>query len=122
MRCIWLQKGRHMSIQKWVRAVATLACAVALHSPSFAHPNQVIGQVIELYPSSAGTVVINLNVPNEDLNCTPVGEKGLTLRQGTNMFKELYATLLTALVAQRTVLVRISEGTADCNVVYLRIY
>lgn len=89
-----------------------------------AHPNQANGRITSLQAFGSDTypVYIYMDVDFSGLNCTPASSgTALTLSPSQPNFRTIYATLLTALVAQRSIILRIGEGTIDCQVQYVTI-
>ena len=64
--------------------------------------------------------------PNEDslssLNCNAVGEKYLTLYHSHGNYSEILAMVNLALLANKTVNMRIVENTDDCTIDYVMLY
>ncbi|MEM7765648.1 MAG: hypothetical protein AAF290_16400 [Pseudomonadota bacterium] len=54
------------------------------------------------------------------LNCTLVSGHYMTLKTSHDNYDTLYATILTAITAGHELQVRISEGSSDCEVLYVR--
>jgi hypothetical protein len=78
--------------------------------------------VQELYPEAAGGAWIQ-TTGNETLaNCAADSGIFLRLSGTTPGYKELYATLLAAQLADKKVHIRIHEGSNPCSIAYVRLY
>ncbi len=55
------------------------------------------------------------------IGCTPLGGIYFTMPKSHTVFDETYSLLLTALVTQKEVTIRIIEGTDSCEVAYVYI-
>lgn len=81
-------------------------------------------QVAELYPTSqsGGVVLVKLQLAQTSLNCTQLGGAYLTLKPSNAVFREMFAVLLMSMQNQAPVMVRIVEGSPDCEITYVRAY
>lgn len=105
---------------RFLIAFATFLVSISAH----AHPNQANGLVTSLQTFGSNTypIYVYMDVDFSGLNCTPAsGGTAITLPTDQPNFRTVYATLLTALVAQRPVIARINEGTVDCQISYVTI-
>jgi len=75
----------------------------------------------KVYPSplGGGVVYVQVSEPVTALNCTRVPGEFMSLKSTHPLFKESYALLLSSLQAKSPVRVRIVEGSADCEIVYV---
>lgn len=79
--------------------------------------------VASVYLGGSGDV--NLEAPaaqRANLNCTLSGGVYMVLERAHPAFKESYAAVLLALASGRRLHVRTSEGSANCRVLYVRVY
>jgi hypothetical protein len=72
----------------------------------------------ELYPEAAGGAWIRTSGNETLANCTVDSNVYLRLNATTG-YKEIYATLLAAQLADKRVSLRIAEGSNPCTVVYV---
>lgn len=77
--------------------------------------------VQELYPEAAGGAWIQTTGNEALANCTVDSGVFLRLSGTTPGYKEIYATLLAAQLADRKVHIRIHEGSNPCLIAYVRL-
>ncbi|HEU5138250.1 MAG TPA: hypothetical protein VFU13_24100 [Steroidobacteraceae bacterium] len=75
--------------------------------------------VEELYPEAGGGAWIRTSGNEMLANCTANSGVYLRLEGGEPGFKEIYATLLAAQLADKLVNIRIQEGSGNCRVLYV---
>jgi hypothetical protein len=73
----------------------------------------------ELYPEAQGGAWIRTSGDESLANCTADSNIYLRLSGTTPGYKEIYATLLAAQLAEKRVSIRIAEGTNPCTVAYV---
>lgn len=76
--------------------------------------------VEELYMNLSGSLYIQTSGSELLTNCTPLSSLYLVLTDGPR-FKEIYAMLLAAQFAGKTVTLRINDGSNPCTVQYVMV-
>ena len=84
-----------------------------------------ISKVKSIYATGKATGEIYIE-PDEDsistLNCNAVGEKYVTLHHSHKNYTEILAIINLALMANKTINMRIVENTDDCTIDYVMLY
>lgn len=80
---------------------------------------RVRGKIKMLYPHSMGKIFVQMDHNLSTLNCTPMESRYLTLNSSQGLFNQIYATILAAHVSQRTITIRIYEGSPECQILYV---
>jgi hypothetical protein len=75
--------------------------------------------VDEIYPEALGGAWIQTSGDESLANCTVSGNTFLRLDNTMAGYKEMYATLLAAQLAEKKVSVRIAEGSNPCKIWYV---
>lgn len=79
--------------------------------------------LLSVYTNSNGNVYLEIPPQYKGaLNCTLVEGVYATLSKDTVLFKEMYASVIYATGAGRKIMVRIAEGSANCQVTYVRVW
>ena len=84
-----------------------------------------IGKIDKLYMTSNGTLYVGTDGDEKALNCAGgVGNGGvsgvyMSMKEGDVGKNAMYSLLLTAMTTDKTVTVRVQEGTVDCRVSYI---
>ena len=81
--------------------------------------------VVSTYVTSHSSGRIYLQAPastRNNLDCDLVEGNYMTLSGNHPLFKESYSTILTALSTNKTLFVRIKNGSPICEVNYVRMY
>jgi hypothetical protein len=73
----------------------------------------------ELYPEAGGGVWVQTSGNETLANCTANSGVFLRLDGTTAGFKQMYATLLAAQLADKKVSLRVDEGSNPCTIVYV---
>lgn|SRR5512138_1358960 len=129
-----------MLIRKWRSTMKTnktmfvaslLAILLGTTAPKEGHASgtcsatQCTARIVELTLIS-GRVWIALDVSSEELtkltDCTVASGQYFTLWPNHMFFKEIFASLRSAQLADRDVRLRPSVGSADCTIDYIRAY
>jgi hypothetical protein len=76
-------------------------------------------RILQLYTEANGVVYVQVSGTMSNLNCTLVSGTFATLTPSSSLFKEIYASLLAAQMADRTMYVRIVTGSAGCTIQYI---
>lgn len=76
---------------------------------------------IYLTAISDGQVYIEAPSGRENLDCTLAEGRFLMLRSTHPLFKEIYATLLAGVMADKTLWLRIKNGSAKCEINYIQL-
>jgi len=76
-------------------------------------------RVLQLYTEANGNVYVQLSGTMSNLNCTLVSGIFVTLVPTSSRFKEIYANLLAAQLTDRTLSVRIADGSSGCAISYI---
>lgn len=106
-------------------AIITLISIISAQTNALASPCDSIrclSQVAQVYPSgdSDGKVwIMPKDGGQTNLSCTPESGVLLVLRKTNPSFKELYALLLSADLADATVNMRIIPNTNPCEIMYV---
>ncbi len=105
-----------------------LLALISLGSHTFADCSEIacsgIGSEVikSVYPNSSGHIYLQANIGKENLDCTLVEGHYMVLQSDHPVFEEAYSTVLTALVSQKTLTVRIKTGSPNCEVSYVRMF
>lgn len=94
----------------------TLAPSISMATCSSA--GSCTGTVERIYTRAGGNVLVGIDGDETKLPCTAVSNVYFTLKKSSANFKELYATLLSAQISEKEVLVRALDGSPDCEVSY----
>lgn len=78
-----------------------------------------IGYVEQLYIEADGGLWLQTTGNEQLANCVPNSGIFLRLPGDAAKFKEVYALLLSAQIADRQVFVRIAEGSNPCRILYV---
>jgi hypothetical protein len=76
-------------------------------------------RILQLYTRADGDVYVQLSGTISNLNCTLVSGGFVTLESTASRFKEIYANLLAAHLADRSLSVRINTGSSGCTIAYI---
>jgi hypothetical protein len=76
--------------------------------------------VEELYPEQQGGAWVQTSGNETLANCTVDSNVFLRLHNETG-YKEVYATLLTAMITEKKVSIRIVAGSNPCKIAYVRL-
>ena len=80
-----------------------------------------ISTISELYITGGGTIRVGTPLDEKLANCTPVSDVYFTLDPAKANAKEMYSALLSAYMSNKKIQLRISEGSADCTIAYIRL-
>lgn len=114
-----LLKGFAICLSIFLANIAHAGC-VAKHCSGNA--TEVVNSI---YPNTSGNVYLEMTSNEEErgkLNCSLVEGRFAVLKGDHILFKEMYSLLLTAVMADKKLIVRIEEGSKDCQVRYFRMY
>ena len=78
-----------------------------------------------LFPNHSGKGYIWGPADRGNLNCNLVEGKYMVLKGGVDghpLFKEMYSTMLTGLASGKQMKIRVTEGSPDCEVMYVWIW
>ena len=75
-----------------------------------------------VYPNGSGNIYLQAGTNKGALDCDLVEGQYMVLKSDHPLFEEAYSTILTALVSQKTLVVRIKNGSPICEVSYVRMY
>lgn len=78
--------------------------------------------VRSIYPTQGGLVYLEAPAEKENLNCTLAEGFYMSLAPSHPRFNEIYSTILTAMTAGKKLQIRISEGSGNCKVAYVRMW
>ena len=79
--------------------------------------------VVSVYPNHTGHVYLEAPAADRSaLNCTLREGAFMVLQNDHPQFKTVYASILYALAAGKTMKVRINEGSTNCSVAYVRVW
>ncbi|CCN49928.1 exported hypothetical protein [Vibrio nigripulchritudo MADA3029] len=78
--------------------------------------------LISVYPNSSGNIYLQAGVGREQLDCKLVEGHYMVLKATHPAFESVYSTVLTALASQKKLMVRIVNGSPNCEVSYVRMY
>ena len=80
--------------------------------------------LLSIYPTgwSDGRVYIQGPSDRSNLDCTLEEGNYMTLMSTHPLFKEIYSTVLTAISTQKPLTIRIKNGSANCEVSYVRMF
>lgn len=77
------------------------------------------GKITTLYPNgSNGIVYIIMDGNMSTLDCTLSQGSYIVLKKTNQLHSEIYSMLLSSVMAQRDIRVRILQGSADCELSY----
>lgn len=77
------------------------------------------GKLETLYTTAAGDIYVGFAADETLSNCQANSGTLFTLQSSKQNFKEVYASLLAAYMADRVISARIDEGTVGCNIAYV---
>lgn len=80
------------------------------------------GLINNLYTSNNGNTYVLMDGNTTALNCTLFEGGYLTLKPTNASFQEIYSGLLAVTIAQRSIRLRILEGTSGCEIAYSMIF
>lgn len=109
-------KGRRAALAALTGLLLTLAAQPANAECSATGCENA--RILQLYTEANGNIYVQLSGTMSNLNCTRVSGVYVTL-QPIGRFKEIYATLLATQIADRTLHVRINDGSAGCTIAYV---
>ncbi len=75
-----------------------------------------------LYPHENGNVYVEVDANMNALDCTLNQGKYIVLEDDHLRHSEIYSMLLTAIVANRQMVVRITNGSSNCKLSYTQLY
>ncbi len=109
---------------KFLIFLATLFFSTTASATCGANYCQGVGAaaVTFVYSHDNGNVYLGAPSDKANLNCTLQGGAHMVLQPDNGRFKEIYASILTALALGKTLKVRVIEGTSNCRVVYVIMY
>ncbi len=105
-----------------MRAALTAAGLIAVAPAAFPEcsaPGCYDVYIDELYTEALGGVWIRTSGDERLAGCVPDSEVYLRLPASVAGFKDIYATLLAAQLAERRVSIRINPGSNPCTVAYV---
>jgi len=76
--------------------------------------------LLSVYLNTSGNIYLQAPTGSEALGCTLSDGIYMTLKSSHLLFKETYSTILTALAAQKKLIIRIVSGSSTCEVSYVR--
>lgn len=113
-------RGNRFALKRWV------SCAIAasaISASSAAAAETVCGSyycsdvnIKQFNVMSDGTVYIEFDGPKSNLSCSLYGGTSVTLLPSTN--DRLYSFLLTSYFQKRSTMIRITEGSSGCTILY----
>ena len=83
------------------------------------------GKISKLYMTNTGTLYVSTDGDEKALNCAAGAGNGgvsglyMSLKEGDIGKNAMYSLLLTAKTTNKSVTIRIQEGTSDCRVLYV---
>ena len=83
--------------------------------------NLCVAKVKKLYPHENGNIYIQADGDMSSLDCTLNQGVFMVLEKTHSLHSEIYSMLLSAHIAQKDVTMRISNGSANCKVVYTQL-
>ena len=111
-----IQKGRKMKkILMSVIAMGTMVVSVQATCASYG----CNGNITTLRALTDGSVLVGTDGDETQMNCTPVSGQFALLRLSDAGGNAAYSALLTAKTTNTPILVRIVEGTTNCQVGYI---
>jgi len=78
--------------------------------------------LLSVYPNASGSVYLQAGEGKENLDCNLVEGHYMVLKSDHPGFDVAYSTILTALISQKHLVVRIVDGSPHCEVAYVRMY
>lgn len=69
-----------------------------------------------------GQVYLKIKMDSTPLDCTLKEGSYMTIMSSHPLFKEIYSTLLSASLTDKSMYVRIKNGSSDCEVSYIMYY
>lgn len=76
-------------------------------------------RITALYTRADGNAYVQTSGTQSNLNCSLVGGLYMTIPTSSPRFKEIYASLLAYQLADRTISIRIDEGSSGCTISYV---
>ena len=77
------------------------------------------GEVTRLQVTQAGNVQVGIAGTAASMNCTPVANSFSEINLATAGGNAIYSALLTAKTTGKPILVRIVEGSSNCQIAYV---
>lgn len=77
------------------------------------------GKVTRLQVTSTGNVQVGIDGVATQMNCTPVANAYSEIDLSSAGGNAVYSALLTAQTTQKSILVRIVEGSSNCEIGYV---
>lgn len=77
-----------------------------------------ISTIKTLYINSSGVIFVGTPLDERLANCTPESGIYFTMKPSIGS-KEVYSALLTAYIAQKPVMLRVIEGSSQCELSYV---
>jgi hypothetical protein len=78
--------------------------------------------LLSVYPNSSGNIYLQAGAGKENLDCNLVEGHYMVLKSDHPVFEAAYSTVLTALASQKSLTVRIKNGSPICEVSYVRMF
>jgi hypothetical protein len=78
--------------------------------------------LISVYPNSSGNIYLQAGAGKENLDCKLIEGHYMVLKSDHPVFEAAYSTILTALSSQKSLTVRIKNGSPICEVSYVRMF
>ena len=78
--------------------------------------------LLSVYPNSSGNIYLQAGAGRENLDCKLIEGHYMELKSDHSAFETAYSTILTALVSQKSLTVRIKNDSPTCEVLYVRMF
>lgn len=75
-----------------------------------------------VYPNGTGNIYLQAGTNRENLDCSLVEGQYMVLKSDHPLFDAIYSTILTALMGQKGLIVRIKNKSPICEVSYVRMF
>jgi len=75
-----------------------------------------------IYLAADGVIYVEAPLGKENLDCTLAEGRYMALKSSHLLFNEIYSTLLSAVIANKKLFVRIKNGSANCEIAYVQLY
>ncbi len=122
-------EDRHFAAKGRIRVrtlVALVALIVSTPSAAVCTVNNCRGRadevVVSVYPHQNGNIYLEAPQDRSALHCTLKDGLLMTLKPANPTYREMYATVLTALSTGSEFQVRVAEQSPDCEVLYVRMW
>jgi len=100
--------------------IVSIIAMIAMSSNTYAECKSwgCNSKIQKLLVTNTGKIVVATDGDEKKANCTPIAGIYLTISPSTKGSNSIYSLLLTAKSLDKKVILRVSEGTKNCEIQY----